>query len=703
MRKMVFLFTIFLSVLIGLAFAQQDQNELLSREVMEKIAGEVSGKIAYEHIRDLTVFCKWYGSDDMIKAAEQIVGKAKKYGLSDAHVEKFMVDDNTYYYMQKPWLAWNCESGELRMVKPYHELISSYDANGPCVLVNSRDSDVEAEVVYVGRGMELKDYEGKDVKGKIVLATGNPLVVSRLAVFQKGAAGILSAMGIERAASMGDTTIYQTIISPWNEDKTKFSTFGFSLSANQGNFLFRLLEKGEKVILHAKVKAEVRAPGYHPGVVATIPGTTYPDEEIIFTAHLDHPRPGAHDNNSGCATLLEVARTLKSLIDQKLIEPPKRTLRFFWTPHVWGCDMLFSTYPEQIAKTITDINIDCVGLNQTKISSAFTVILPPYSRASFVSDVFNNLLNYLIICNNSQRGQVIYGPEIQDHDGSQNIFYGRAVPYWDFSDHIFFNSGSVGVPAVMFIDLPFGSHHSQNDKIEFLDPTQLKRAAFLAASAAYTIASAGPEESYKIIDEIYHRGRTRIEMEMKLAKANFGKADKNNVAEYYKSAHNLIMHGFRREYQALNSVKLFIKESKEPSAYLNQTIGRMQKFEKECLTEILEFYQMKCGKLGIKAEMPQLTAEELELKNIVPVRNPELKGTLGVLNEYGVDKYAYQKFSPMITFYYELLNFMDGKRNMLEVYQAVQAEALSANCEAFSIKDVMEYLKTLKQDGVISY
>jgi hypothetical protein len=703
MRTRFFLFSILLLIIAYPVFSQQDQNELLSREILERIAGEASGKIAYEHIRDLTVFCRWYGSDDMIKAAKQIAGKAKTYGLSDAHVEKFKVDDDTYYFMQKPWLAWNCEFGELRMVKPYNELISSFEANCPCVLVNSRDSDVEAEVVYVGRGMDLKDYEGKDVKGKIVLSTGNPLVVSRLAVFQKGAAGIICAMGIERAASMGDTTIYQTVISPWNEDKTKLSTFGFSLSANQGNFLLRLLEKGEKVVLHAQVKAEVRAPGYHPGVVATIPGSVYPDEEIILTAHLDHPRPGAHDNNSGCATLLEVARTLKSLVDQKLIEPPKRTIRFYWTPHVWGCDMFFATYPELIPRTITNINIDCVGLDQTKISSAFTVILPPYSRASFVSDVFNNLLNYLIICNNNQRGHVTYGPEIKDHDGSQNIFYGRTVPYWDYSDHIFFNSGSVGVPAVMFIDLPFGSHHSQNDKIEFLDPTQLKRTAFLAASAAYTIASAGPEESYKIIDEIYHRGRTRIEMEMKLAKSIFGKADKDNIAESYKSLHNLIAHGFRREYQALNSVKLFIKESKEPAAYLTQAIGRMQKFEKECLTEILNFYQWKCSKMNITADMPKLSEEELELKKIVPVRNPELKGALGILNEYNVDKYAYQKFSPMITFYYEVLNLMDGRRNMLEVYQVVQAEALSANYEAFSIKDVMEYLKILKQDGVISY
>jgi hypothetical protein len=35
-----------------------------------------------------------------------------------------------------------------------------------------------------------------------------------------------------------------------------------------------LLESGEKVILQAKVKAEVRVPGYHQGVVATIPGLT---------------------------------------------------------------------------------------------------------------------------------------------------------------------------------------------------------------------------------------------------------------------------------------------------------------------------------------------------------------------------------------------------------------------------------------------
>jgi Zn-dependent M28 family amino/carboxypeptidase len=38
------------------------------------------------------------------------------------------------------------------------------------------------------------------------------------------------------------------------------------------------------------------------------------EEEIAFSCHLDHQRPGANDNASGCVTILEVARTLQKLI-----------------------------------------------------------------------------------------------------------------------------------------------------------------------------------------------------------------------------------------------------------------------------------------------------------------------------------------------------------------------------------------------------
>jgi len=683
-------------------FTQYNQNEVVSRDLIEKFAGEVSGKIALEHIRDLSVFCRWYGSDDMIKAAELVKAKAQRYGLSDVRIEKFKVDAETYYYMQKPWHAWNCESGELRMVEPRNKLITSYDANGPCVLVNSHDADIKAEVVYVGNGTSAKDYEGKDVKGKIVLANGYPWEVSKQAVFERGAAGVIVSWMLDTPGAHS-TEIYQTRIAPWNKDRTKLSTFGFFLSTNQGRILLQELEKGNKVTVHAKVKAEVRVPGYHPGVVASIPGTTYPDEEIIFTAHLDHPRPGAHDNNSGCAVLMETARTIKSLVDQGLIEPPKRTIRFYWTPHVWGVDMLFHTYPERIAKTVANINVDCVGLNQTKFSSGFTVTKAPFTRASFLDDIVVNILNYLILSNNNHMGRLPHAPMMVDHDGTHNVFYGRVVPYVDYSDHVFFSSGSVGIPAVTFIDLPFGSHHSQNDKLDLIDPTQLKRISFLAAVASYCIASAGPEESFPIIDEIYHSGKSRLESEMKLAKSLLRIADTTQLARQYMTAKNLIYIGHQRERQALESTKLFIKGDSAATDHLSKVLKRMISSEQECMNDIKSIFDRQCRRMKMKPADPELNKEEMQLKNIVPRRNADLKGAWGILNTYPDDKYAFQRYSPMYAYLFELLNWMDGKRNMLEIVEAVEAESLSSNYPRFSHGETLDFLEKLREQNIIDY
>lgn len=702
MRKKVWLIFVILFSLLSVSFGQKSQTTIVSREIIDLFSGEVSGKICYENIRDLSVFCRWFGSDDMIEAAEFVKRQAKKYGLTDAWVEKFKVDADTYYFMQKPWHAWNCEFGELRMIAPSNKLITSSEANGPCVLVNSRDTDVEAELVYVGSGSDPKDYEGKDVEGKIVLASGYPWLVSKLAIFEHGAAGVVTAWGLDDPGSQS-TEIYQTRIQPWNEDKSKLSTFGFFLSTNQGRALMDVLGRGEKVVLHAKIKAEVRVPGFHPGVIATIPGSTFPNEEIVFTAHLDHPRPGAHDNNSGCAVLLEVARTIRSLVDRKIIESPKRTLRFYWTPHVWGVDMLYSVYPELLPKAIASFNVDCVGLNQTKFSSGFTVVKAPFTRASFLDDVVVNVLNYLILSNNNHMGRLSFGPMMTDHDGSRNVFYGRVVPYMDYSDHIFFSSGNVGVPAVTLIDLPFGSHHSQNDELDLIDPTQLKRISFLAAVASYFIASAGPEDAMKIIDEIYHQGRSRLEREMRLAKNLIYNSDEADISSNFSAGKSLLFHCFAREKQALESTDLFIKGEVQARSYLSNSLEKLNRFEDACRDEFQEFFKIHTTGRGMRPSFMNVSGLERKLEKMIPRRNPELKGSWGILNIYPDDKYALEKYSPMQAYLFEVLNRIDGKTNMLEIVEAAYAEALSSNYQIFSREEILEFLQNLRKEGIISY
>jgi hypothetical protein len=694
-----------IGVLSGPALAQLHQNEILPRTVMDTIAGEVSGKIAFEHIRDLGIYSRWYGSDDMEKAADFIVDRAGLYGLSDVRKERFPVDRDTYYWMQKPWLAWNCEIGELRILEPERRLIASYEANTTCVLVYSRDTDIEAEVIYVGKGVDPSDYEGKDLRGKVVLAYGNPWDVSKAAVFRYGAAGILSCPALGRPGP-ASTEIGQMRIKPWSEDGAKESTFGFSLSANQGNEMMRYLESGKKVLVKARIKAEVRVPGNHVGVTATIRGTDYPDEEIILTAHLDHPRPGAHDDNSGCATLLEVARTLNTLIAQKAIAAPKRTLRFYWTPHVWGLHMLFSKYPELLKKTLAGINVDCVGLDQMKFSTRFSVVLPPHSRASWLGDVMENTLDYVSLANNAAKwGLRKYGPEIIDHDGSQNVFWGRAVPFTGYSDHVFLNSGDVGIPTVMLIDMPFGSHHSQNDELELLDPTQLKRVCFLTAVSAYTIAAIGPEGSYRLIDEVYHKARIRLEHEMKLAKSILYRSPKERMEEDFGAVDNMVLHGFRREHQALHSTRVFAKGDAGVLNYVERMEAKIREFEKESRADLSVFRQTRAAMpgLGEGSLQPEYSPEENKMKRIVPKRNPELLGDFGSLNEYPVERYQLQSIMPDHPYYFELLSLMDGKRNMLDILRFVQAEALSVNYEPLSFDQVREYLGLLKEAGIISY
>src|SRR6202012_3780501 len=85
--------------------------------------------------------------------------------------------------------------------------------------------------------------------------------------------------------------------------------------------------------------------GFYEVVTATIPGTD-PASEIAYSCHLDHQRPGANDNASGCVTILEVARTLQKLISAGTLPRPARTLRFIWPPEIEGTVTLLNAKPE---------------------------------------------------------------------------------------------------------------------------------------------------------------------------------------------------------------------------------------------------------------------------------------------------------------------------------------------------------------------
>jgi len=122
---------------------------------------------------------------------------------------------------------------------------------------------------------------------------------------------------------MIDVVLGQGVIWPIDPEYDQKATFAFMISPRKGRQLHAMLQRGEKVSIHAELKAGV-GPGEYQVVTATIPGADKAGEEFVLSCHLGHPRPGANDNVSGCAAILEIARSLE---DWKA-HPPLRPVRF---------------------------------------------------------------------------------------------------------------------------------------------------------------------------------------------------------------------------------------------------------------------------------------------------------------------------------------------------------------------------------------
>ena len=122
-------------------------------------------------------------------------------------------------------------------------------------------------------------------------------------------------------------------------------------------------------------------------LIATIPGTDPSTGEIVFSCHLDHQKPGANDNASGCSANLEIARTLKTLIDAKRIPPPTRTIRFIWPSEMTGTIAYLSKYPEIAARIRAAVHLDMVGGDPFITKSILHVTRSPWSLATVTDDV----------------------------------------------------------------------------------------------------------------------------------------------------------------------------------------------------------------------------------------------------------------------------------------------------------------------------
>jgi aminopeptidase YwaD len=692
------------------AGAWAQKPPLLPEKDVAALANELSGEATKRNLEGIARFHRQRGSQGFHAAAELVAERLRAYGLSDVAILQFPADGKIFYGTQRSRPAWDAEKGELDVIEFQRKVAcgnSRFIAqciNGPVILhesfeaeptVLAEDSETGRDavglLVDVGEGTKESDYLGKNVKDSIVLASAQPGAVQDLAVGKFGAVGMISYAQNQKTAWWGED---ENLIR-WGHLET-FSpnkTWAFMVSLKTGRNFSERLAKGQNLFVHADVKA-----GQHPGnyevVTATIPGADaeLKDEEIAFSCHLDHQRPGANDNASGCATILEVARTLQKLITEGNLSRPARTIRFIFPPEIEGTMALLNGWGTiegrppgtgkppslngpALAKLIKAVvHMDMVG-GGPETKAVFHVTRGPMSLPSFVPDVARafaewvNEESYKFAATGSADYPLV-APE-----GGKEPLRAEYSAYTMGSDHDVYQDSSFGIPAIYLNDWPDRYIHTNFDSAANTDPTKLKRAAFIGAASGYFLASPQKEVSKSLY------GRMLVSANERFLKAA-AMAEERNDAE------------------GENNVRQQVLYTVAVAHSLRPLLGASEGAEDSLSEAITQFCGMK--------ELPS-SKKPVGDGLVIFRRNFVAKGPLAV---FGYDYFAdHAKTAGVATpkllsyeglwgggeeYAYEVLNLAGGKRNAQEIRDAVSAEYGPVPLEL-----VVEYLKALEKIGIL--
>ncbi|HEV3410316.1 MAG TPA: DUF4910 domain-containing protein [Chthoniobacterales bacterium] len=664
------------------ATAQQpkQQQTLLPDRVVGALAAELSGEAAMRNLEVVSRHHRMRGSRGFRAAAEHIATELRSYGLSDVTIEEFPADGKIFYGTQRSRPPWDAEFAELWEMRETegsgwtpHTRLASWDTMPITLAQDSETGEAEADLVDVRAGVAETDYAGKDVRGKLVLTSEQPEAVARLALERHGAAGIVSYAQNQRTAWWGED---ENLIR-WGHLATFAAkpAFAFMVSLKQARAFQSRLAKGERVRLRAQVRAGKHAGAYNV-LTATIPGTdpNLREEEIAFSCHLDHPCPGANDNASGSAVILEVARSLAKLIAEGKIERPRRTIRFIWPPEIEGTLALLNARPELARRIKAVVHMDMVG-GGPETKAIFHITRSPASLPSFINDVAEDFGEFV----NEQSAQFASGKTVpyplHSPEGGREALLAEFAEFSIGSDHFVYTDSSFAIPSIYLHDWPDRYIHTNFDTTANIDPTKLKRAGFIGAACGYFLAMVRAEEAAAVWSVVRQRS---------LRRASTALARREHLPAEEAAA--LTRFHFWHERAVFDSMSRFFKIPDDLRA------------EASTFLENQERLFPRAGTTPARGD-----------GKLVFRRNPDLKGPLSVFGyDYFADKYGGEraekvrllKFEGLrgsgSEYAYEILNLADGKRSAQEIRDMVAAVYGPVPLEL-----VVEYLRALESIAVV--
>jgi hypothetical protein len=682
---------------VFLMLASAAKGQMLSSNAYRVIRASSSGQRPVGDFRNLTQFSGFAPSAGADQIANYLLAETRRLGLTSAEIERFPSDSEAYVWAFRTEPYWEAHRAELWLEKPQKELLASFAAHRVYLARLSRNTNVSAPLIYVTTGTREEEYAGRDVEGKIVLATGPLSDVLRRAVWEHKALGIVIYRETD-AADYPDLIGFQEP-KPWEGPHGEQMTFAFSLSNRVGESLRQRLATGEPLVVHANVEADI-GKGEYPEVRAEIPGQDPGLPAVLVYAHTNDRNAGGGNNLTGVGCTLEVARILNGLIQRHELPRPRRTIRFMWGPEHYGIISHFHAHPEDAQHILAMINVDMMGYDQQRTNAVSHLFRAPYSHPTYLDDVVQSFMEDMGTNNTiSIRHANLFGQHPTegfldptfDPLGNRSDYRYNIEPFWGPSDHEDASEASIGIAAILLGDFPDIFLGTQLDTPEVADPTQMRRGVIVAAASAYTIASATAKDLPAYIDNAVAKAKTR------LAKSELRTQSilrDSQTPQTRRDAQAFLHLDYAREARALQSLTELVGESS--GKQLSEALAILREEEKLAIKNL-----PVTPAEGVVASRP----EEV----MIPERNMAIRGPVNFYRpEYGrwwlADKTKDEHFDSKIPLarrghyvMYEALNFVDGKRTVADIRDLVSDEF-----EPIPVEEFANYFDFLASVGVVT-
>jgi hypothetical protein len=336
---------VLIALIAGVCPAQLDSTQKISADIVGSIM--VDGH-SLQYLKELTdgFGGRITGSEAYRQASEWTADQFRASGITHVKLESFTMPN-----------GWERISAQAHMItplkRPLHILSYGWSPSTPA-------GGVRGEVLYLRHIMSqdaIMQHADK-IKGRVVLISGESFFRDEEFLDSKYIASkrLLKDLGALALLIRGPEQ--NNVTSSWDDmwggklEPLPIAEIGME----DGKLIQRLLEKGP-VSIDLQCENTITGPVEVSNVIAEIRGREKPDEWILISAHLDSwdQGTGALDGASGCAMVLEAARTLA-----QLKVPPKRSLRFIlWGGEeqgLVGSNAYFRSHQSEIKNCVVSIN-----------------------------------------------------------------------------------------------------------------------------------------------------------------------------------------------------------------------------------------------------------------------------------------------------------------------------------------------------------